>query len=153
MKLEKKSIVYLLLPLVVGALSGILTGNGMNLYKNLNQPALSPPGWIFPVVWTILYLLMGLGSYLVATSYSPYKDKALLYYIIQLILNFLWSPVFFILNNYVLAFFILLLLWYFIIKMIASFWQVNKIAALLQIPYLLWVTFAGYLNLAIIFLN
>lgn len=153
MKLGKKALAYILLPLVVGALSGILAGNGMTLYKDLNQPALSPPGWIFPVVWTILYLLMGLGSYLIATSYSPYKNKALLYYIIQLILNFLWSPVFFNLNNYVLAFLILVLLWYFIVKMIVSFWQVNKTAALLQIPYLLWVTFAGYLNLAIIFLN
>lgn len=150
---RRKLILSLALPLFVGALAGFLTRNSMMIYKNLNRPSLSPPGWVFPVVWTILYLFMGLGSYIIAQSSSPKKNEALLIYAIQLFLNFIWSLVFFNLQNYLLSFLILLLLWYFIIRMISAFWSVNPTAALLQIPYLLWVTFAGYLNLAIVFLN
>ncbi|MBE5975469.1 TspO/MBR family protein [Lacrimispora xylanisolvens] len=150
---RKKLIFFLVLPLAVGALAGFLTKNSMMVYKNLNQPPLSPPGWIFPIVWTILYLLMGLGSYLIAQSSSPKKKEALQIYGIQLALNFIWSIVFFNLQNYLLAFLILLVLWYFIIRMIRAFGSVNPTAALMQIPYLLWVTFAGYLNLAIVLLN
>ncbi|MDK2967836.1 TspO/MBR family protein [Lacrimispora sp.] len=150
---RKKLIFFLVLPLAVGALAGFLTKNSMMLYKDLNRPALSPPGWIFSIVWTILYLLMGLGSYIIAQSSSPRRKEALRLYAIQLSLNFIWSLVFFNLQNYLLAFLILLLLWYFIIRMITAFWHVNQTAAILQIPYLLWVTFAGYLNLAIVLLN
>lgn len=150
---RKKFIFFLVLPLAVGALAGFLTKNSMMIYKDLNRPALSPPGWIFPIVWTILYLLMGLGSYLIAQSASPKRKEALRLYAIQLFLNFIWSLVFFNLQNYLLAFLILLLLWYFIIRMISAFRSVNQTAALMQIPYLLWVTFAGYLNLSIVLLN
>ncbi|MDF2886759.1 MAG: TspO and like protein [Lacrimispora sp.] len=150
---RKKFILFLILPLAVGALAGFLTKNSMMVYKNLNQPALSPPGWVFPIVWTILYLLMGLGSYLIAQSSSQKKKEALRLYAIQLALNFIWSIVFFNLQNYLLAFLILLILWYFIVRMIRAFWPIDQAAALMQIPYLLWVTFAGYLNLAIVLLN
>jgi translocator protein len=150
---KRKLIIFILIPLAIGLVSGILTGNSMSMYNNLNQPALSPPGWIFPVVWTILYILMGVSSYLIATSPSQKKQEALLLYAIQLFLNFIWSPIFFGLGNYFLAFLVLLLLWYVIVKMIRAFFRIDPTAALLQIPYLLWITFAGYLNLAIIFLN
>lgn len=150
---RRKLIFFLALPLFVGALAGFLTKDSMMIYRNLNRPSLSPPGWVFPVVWTILYVLMGLGSYLIAQTSSPGRNEALRLYGIQLLLNFIWSLVFFHFQNYLFAFFVLLLLWYFIVRMITVFWSVNPTAALLQIPYLLWVTFAGYLNLAIVFLN
>ncbi|RKD30711.1 TspO/MBR family protein [Lacrimispora algidixylanolytica] len=150
---KRKLIVFILIPLAVGLVSGILSKNSMTMYNSLNQPALSPPGWIFPVVWTILYILMGVSSYLIATSPSLKKQEALLLYAIQLFLNFIWSPIFFGLGNYFLAFLVLVLLWYVIVKMIRAFFRIDPTAALLQIPYLLWITFAGYLNLAIIFLN
>ncbi|WP_394522864.1 TspO/MBR family protein [Lacrimispora sp. JR3] len=150
---RKKLLAYILFPLIVGAISGFLSRNGMNMYSSLNRPPLSPPGWVFPLVWTILYILMGISSYLIASSPSPKKREALLLYAVQLFLNFIWSPIFFGLKNYLLAFIVLLLLWYAIFKMIRSFFQVDSTAALLQIPYLLWVAFAGYLNLAIVFIN
>ncbi|WP_313073708.1 TspO/MBR family protein [Lacrimispora sp.] len=150
---KRKLIIFILIPLAVGLVSGILTKNSMTMYNTLNQPALSPPGWVFPVVWTILYILMGVSSYLIATSPSQKKQEALLLYAIQLFLNFIWSPIFFGLGNYFLAFLVLVLLWYVIVKMIRAFFRIDPTAALLQIPYLLWITFAGYLNLAIIFLN
>lgn len=150
---KRKLIIFILIPLAVGLISGILTKNSMTMYNTLNQPALSPPGWVFPVVWTILYILMGVSSYLIATSPSQKKQEALLLYAIQLFLNFIWSPIFFGLGNYFLAFLVLVLLWYVIVKMIRAFFRIDPTAALLQIPYLLWITFAGYLNLAIIFLN
>ena len=150
---RRKLLAYIIFPLAVGGTSGFLTRNSMNMYTSLNRPPLSPPGWVFPLVWTILYLLMGISSYLIASSSSPKKREALLLYAVQLLLNFIWSPIFFGLRNYLLAFLVLLLLWYAIYKMIRSFFPINSTAALLQIPYLLWVTFAGYLNLAIVFLN
>jgi benzodiazapine receptor len=144
---KRKLLAFILLPLAVGLVAGILTRNSMTMYNSLNRPDLSPPGWIFPVVWTILYILMGVSSYLIATSPSPKKQEALLLYAIQLFLNFIWSLIFFNLGNYFLAFLVLLLLWYVVFKMIRIFFRVDPIA------YLLWLTFAGYLNLAIIFLN
>lgn len=144
---------YIAFPLVVGALAGFLTRNGLSIYKSLNHPAFSPPGWLLPIIWTVLYILMGIGSYLAASSPSHRKNQSLRLYGIQLLLNFLWNLVFFKLNNYLLAFLVLLFLWYFILKMIAAFWSVSPDAAVLQIPYLLWVTFAAYLNLGIVFLN
>lgn len=150
---KRKLLAFIIFPLAVGAVAGILTRNSMTTYNSLNQPALSPPGWLFPVVWTILYILMGVSSYLVATSPSPKKREALMLYALQLFLNFIWSPIFFGLGNYVLAFLVLIVLWYVVFKMIRIFFRVDPTAALLQIPYLLWLTFAAYLNLAIIFLN
>lgn len=150
---RRKLLAFIILPLAVGAIAGLLTRNSMSLYNSLNRPSFSPPGWVFPLVWTILYILMGLSSYLIASSPSPKKQGALLLYAVQLFLNFIWSLVFFGLKNYLLAFLVLLLLWYVIFKMIRSFFQIDAAAALLQIPYLLWVTFAGFLNLAIVFMN
>lgn len=141
------------IPLVVGALTAFLTRNGLSIYKTLNHPALSPPIWLLPIIWTALYILMGFGSYLAVSSPSHRKGEALRLYGTQLLLNFLRSLVFFNLKNYLLAFLILVFLWYSVVKMISAFWTVNPDAAVLQVPYLLWITFTGYLNLGIIFLN
>lgn len=149
----KKLILSLAIPLAVGGLAAFLTKDSMPLYETLKKPPLSPPGWLFPAVWTILYILMGISCYLVAASDSVYKQEALQIYGFQLFLNFLWTPIFFNLQSYLSAFFILVILWFFIIKMIAVFYPINKTAAKLQIPYLLWVTFAGYLNAAVYLLN
>ncbi|MDO4744104.1 MAG: TspO/MBR family protein [Clostridia bacterium] len=156
MKINWKAlIVSILIPLGVGALAAFLTGGNMEIFDTIQKPPLSPPGWLFPVVWTILYTLMGISSYLVYTSNAP-KEKirgALTLYGLQLAVNFFWSIIFFNLRAYLFAFYWLVLLWVLIILTIISFWKISKPAAILLIPYLLWVTFAGYLNYAIYLLN
>lgn len=146
-------IISMLISLSVGGASALLTMNSMGAYQELIKPALSPPGWVFPVVWTILFILMGISAYLVYRSDSPYRNSALRIYVLQLAVNFFWSIIFFNLELYLVAFLWLVLLAVLIVLMIASFSMVNKTAAYLQIPYLLWVLFAGYLNLSIYFLN
>lgn len=153
MKNLKALVICILIPLVVGGLSALLTRNNMDVYENLNQPPLSPPGWIFPVVWTVLFILMGISSYLIYVSDSRYKNSALKVYAVQLAVNFFWSIIFFNLQMYLLAFFWLLLLLALIVLMMISFYRISKPAAYLQIPYLLWVTFAGYLNFGVYWLN
>ena len=148
----KLLILCIALPLAVGALSAFLTRGGMSDFDRVLQPPLAPPAWLFPVVWTILYTLMGISSYLVLTSGDPSK-YALLLYFVQLILNFFWSLIFFGLQNYLFAFVWLVALWAAILGTIFLFSRSSKTAALLMIPYLLWVTFAGYLNFGIYLLN
>ena len=150
----KKLLLFLAIPLAVGGLATALSG-GMNTYKTMNQPPLSPPGWIFPIVWTILYLLMGYASYRVYKNDAPKEDrkKALTFYGIQLFFNFLWPIIFFRFEAYWLAFAILLTLWVFIYLTMHLFSEIDETAENLLIPYLLWVTFAGYLNLGVALLN
>lgn len=139
--------------LLVGGLAGFLTRNSMDVYQALEKPSISPPGWIFPVVWTILYILMGISAYIIYESQDPNSEKALQLYGAQLVINFTWSIVFFLMQDYWLAFVVLVVLWVMILMMILEFYRINKIAGLLQIPYLLWVTFAGYLNFMIALSN
>ncbi|MBN7774468.1 TspO/MBR family protein [Clostridium aminobutyricum] len=153
MKNVKAFVISLLISLGIGALSGFLTRNSMELYNQLIIPKYAPPGFVFPVVWTILYTLMGISAYLVFISNSPYKKKALLMYALQLMLNFIWPIIFFNLKMYFPAFFVLLLLLITIVLMIKRFYRVNKTAAFLQIPYLLWILFATYLNFEIAMFN
>lgn len=142
-----------LLAVGVGVLSGFLTKGSMPAYEEVLKPPLTPPSFIFPVVWTLLYILMGIGAAIVAKTGGKGQERALRVYGLQLAVNFFWSILFFNLQAYFLAFVWLVLLWLLIIVMIARFWKVNRCAALLQLPYLLWVTFAGYLNLGIWLLN
>ena len=150
----KKLLICLGLPLAVGGLSTLVSG-GMDLYGQLVKPPLSPPGWVFPVVWSVLFLLMGYASYRVLTADAPKEEKrrALIFYGVQLALNFLWSPVFFGLGRLLLAFAILVALWVMILLTGNLFSQIDKNAGKLLVPYLLWVTFAGYLNFAFFLLN
>lgn len=148
----KNLITCLALPLAVGSLSALLTKNSMDTFELLNKPEPAPPGWLFPVVWTILYILMGIASYLVLTSGKP-NDAALTVYGIQLAFNFFWPIIFFNLGMYLFAFIWLVVLWLLILKTALLFYQISKPAGYLMIPYLLWVTFAGYLNLSIYLLN
>ena len=149
----KTLIISILIPLLTGGLAGLLTSKSMVIYKHLNLPPLSPPGFIFPIVWTILYILMGIGAYFIIISDSSTKTEALRTYALQLVLNFLWTIVFFNMRNFFLAFIILIALWALIIKMIITFKEIKPLAGYLQIPYLLWVTFAGYLNFMVFILN
>lgn len=139
------------IPLIVGGLAGILSGGGMRAFAALNKPAFSPPGWVFPVVWTILYILMGISSYLICTADADKKriTEALSIYFYQLLVNFLWPILFFDFKWYLFSFLWIVLLWFLIIRMIRSFYPISKLAALCNIPYLLWVSFAAYLNLGI----
>ena len=124
----------------------------METFQSLNKPALSPPGWLFPVVWTVLYILMGIASYLVLTSGQPNR-AALTVYGIQLVFNFFWSIIFFNLESYLFAFIWLVFLWILIFTNMILFYRISKPAGYLLLPYLLWVTFAGYLNFCIYLLN
>ncbi|MBS6115746.1 MAG: tryptophan-rich sensory protein [[Clostridium] spiroforme] len=148
----KTLIICLLIPLAVGIISAFLTRNNMETFDLINKPFLAPPSWLFPVVWTILYILMGIASYLVFISEKPNKT-ALTVYGLQLIFNFFWSIIFFNLELYLFAFIWLVLLWLLVIKTTILFYQISKPAGYLMIPYLLWVTFAGYLNFSIYLLN
>ena len=145
----KELLISLFISLGAGALAGLLTSDSMQKYATMYKPPLAPPGWVFPVVWTVLYILMGIAAYLVYVSDSDQKKTALTLYGVQLVANVLWSVIFFELDAYLLAFAWLLLLWYLIFLTLRSFYEINPTAGKLLIPYLLWVTFAGYLNLSI----
>lgn len=148
----KYLIACIAIPLAVGSLSAFFTQNGMEAFSSMNKPVLSPPAWLFPVVWTILYILMGAASYLVLTS-GKENDKALMIYGIQLLFNFFWSILFFRWELCLPAFFWLVCLWVLIFKTAELFFSLSKTAGYLMLPYLAWVTFAGYLNLSICILN
>ena len=149
----KRLLLCLAVPLAVGGLAALLTKDAMAQFALVRKPPLSPPGWLFPVVWTILYLLMGYASYLVSRSGKPQKRSALILYGAQLFVNFFWSIFFFRLEAYWFSFFWLLLLWLLIFLTIRAFRPHSETAAALMLPYLAWVTFAGYLNLGIALLN
>lgn len=143
------------LSLAVGALSGWLTREGTEYFQqNVNQPPLSPPPIVFPIVWSILYVLMGFGAARVSlTPPSAARSRGLNLFITQLVVNFFWSLIFFNARAYGFAFIWLLLLWVLILLMTLSFRRADRLAAWLQIPYLLWVAFAGYLNFGVWMLN
>jgi len=156
MKLDIKLLIKsIALPLLVGIVAGLLTRTAMQDFAVLNQPPLSPPGWLFPVVWTILYIFMGISSYLIQTSdaSAEAKSNALLLYHYQLIVNFLWPIFFFNFGWYLFSLVWLLLLWILVFFMIRRFYEVSKPAAYLNIPYLIWLTFAAYLNAGVWWLN
>jgi tryptophan-rich sensory protein len=156
MKIQwKKLIVAVAIPLLVGGLSALLTSGQMEAFGNLNQPFLSPPAWLFPVVWTILYVLMGVASYRIwiASATDEKKKSALFVYGLQLVFNFFWSIIFFNLKLYLFAFLWLVVLWVLIYITYKRFGKIDVVAEYLLIPYLVWVAFAGYLNLAIWILN
>lgn len=148
-------ILSILLSLGVGLLSGFLVGNSSEIYVNLVKPPLSPPAEVFPVVWIILYILMGISAYLIYVADAPKKEKkeALRLYKLQLAMNFLWSFIFFKFNLYFLAFIWLMLLFVAVLIMIKKFNMIDETASALMVPYALWLAFAGYLNLMIILLN
>ena len=156
MKIQwKKLLVCIALPLIIGGISGFITMGAMEDFEALSKPPLSPPGWLFPVVWGILYTLMGIASYLVITSGGPAQqiNSAIAVYAIQLIFNFFWSIFFFNFGFYYFSFAWLIALWLLIIVTLILFSRLSNAAGYLIIPYLLWVSFAAYLNLGVAILN
>ncbi len=152
-KIDLSYLLWTLLPLAVGGLSSLISMDGMRENAALAQPALQPPPWVFITVWTVLYLLMGFGAGLVFNAVPFGWKDALIPFLAQLVLNFLWSPLFFALKLRLAAFFVLLGMLGIAIWMTVSFYRVRKWAGILQIPYLLWLCFAGYLNLAAYLIN
>ncbi len=159
-----KGILVLIGLVIISQLTGIFSGmisssvsssSFKTTYSDINQPSFSPPSWVFGPVWTILYTLMGISAYLVYKKgiENPDVKSALVFFSIQLFLNFLWSIIFFGLSNLLLALIEIIILWGFIMAMIISFKKVSKTAAYMQIPYILWVTFAAILNFTIWILN
>lgn len=127
----------------------------MEIFKTLNKPPLSPPGWLFPVVWSVLYTLMGVASYLVLTASTPKSEiaQAIRLYGLQLAFNFFWTIWFFNFGWYWFSLVWLVALWLLILSTTVAFYRISKPAGLLLLPYLLWVAFAGYLNAGIALLN
>ena len=156
MKFRTKLFIFCLaVPLLVGLIAGLATRSSMDTFVLLDKPPLSPPGWLFPVVWTVLYALMGIASYLVLASGRPQEEitSALLLYGLQLAFNFVWSFLFFKFELYWFSFGWLVALWILILLTILRFRAIARPTFYLLLPYLLWVTFAGYLNLGVFLLN
>lgn len=155
----KKSIIALIISILIaqgtGILSSFLSMSTSSAYEKFNKPFFSPPAWVFPVVWTILFFLMALAAYRIWMKGKSGEDvtRALLLYAIQLFFNFLWSIIFFRLRLYAVAFLALLILLVFILLTTFEFCRIDKPAAYLMIPYIAWVSFAGVLNFAIWLLN
>ena len=151
----KLFIVFLGLPLFVGGLAGLITNNSMTIFQTLNQPPLSPPGFIFPIVWTILYVLMGIASYLVLSSENNTKlvTTSLKFYLAQLGVNFIWPILFFSFELYLFSFIWILFLIFLVIRTTVLFAQISKPSVYFMIPYLIWLVFAAYLNLAVYLFN
>ena len=140
---------------LVAAVSSLISGSFTPLYSEIRNPPLSPPSWLFPVVWTVLYAVMGFSAYLIYRDEDSGSDRsrALGFYVIQLAVNFSWSIIFFRFRIFPLAAFVALLLAVLVAGMILAFRKVNRIAAYINIPYLLWMTFATYLAFGVWFLN
>lgn len=148
----KKLIMITIITFVVGSFFSLFTMNNMDTFKELEKP-INVPGILFPIVWSILYILMSISCYIISESNDKNKDKALLWYGIQLVVNSLWSLIFFGFGAYLFAFIWIVLLLIAVIIMISKFYNIDKRAAYLNIPYILWIIFAGYLNFGIWLLN
>lgn len=148
LKIYIKSI---LIPVIVGGIIGLIINPFIN-YGSLNKPSLAPPGILFSIIWPILYVLMGI-SYGILKSKKLVDSKISIVYYVQLGINALWSIFFFLLKWKLFSFIWILVLDVIVIYMIVLFYQKNKVAGILQVPYLLWILFASYLNIAIYVLN
>lgn len=147
----KKLSFYLIITLLIGGLPSVFVID--NNYQSLNKPPLSPPAILFPIVWTILFIIMGISIYRIMMTDSKSKNEGRLIYFIQLFVNAFWTPIFFGLNEYFLAFLWILMLIILVISMIFIFYKIDKLSAYLNIPYLIWLLFATYLNFYIFILN
>ena len=154
-KIWKVYAFWILMAEGAGALSGWLSREGMKIYEStIVQPPLSPPSWLFPIVWSVLYALMGIGAARIwMAPPGIHRSRGLNLFIIQLIVNFFWSLIFFNLQTFGFSLLWLILLCGLVLWMILEFRKVNKSAGNVQIPYLIWLAFAAYLNLGVWYLN
>ena len=150
-----KLIASIILPLAIGAIAGMFTSQSIpDWYATLNRPSFNPPNWIFGPVWTTLYLLMGISLFLIwKQDKSKERNLAIWVFLLQLLLNFGWSFIFFYFNMIGLALIEIILLWISIVIMLILYYKIKPIAAYINIPYFLWVTFAAILNASYYFLN
>ena len=148
-------IAALWIPLMLGAISAALTMDEMKAYAEIIKPPLSPPTIVFPIAWTILYIMMGLASYFILVAEDEEKGRftALGFYMAQLVMNFMWSIVFFNWKFYLFAFFWLIVMWILVIVTTVKFSRFSRCAAWLMIPYIVWLVFAAYLNMGVYLLN
>jgi len=153
--LTLKFLVSIILPLSLGAIAGMFTSQSVpEWYATLNRPSFNPPNWIFGPVWTTLYILMGISFFLIwKQEASKDRNRAILIFLLQLLLNFAWSFIFFYFNMIGLALVEIILLWISIVMMLIVFYKIKPTASYINIPYLLWVTFATVLNASYYFLN
>ena len=147
----KKIIIFILIPLLVGFIGNILGNSNMG-FDSINKPVFTPPGIVFPIVWTILYILMGISSYIVY-KYDKNNSNALTIYGIQLFFNMTWTLFFFNFKLYLFSFIWLIILLVLVIVMTYKFYKINKVSGLIQIPYILWLIFASILNYGVFLLN
>lgn len=148
----KRLIIIIVITFIVGSFFSFFTMNNMDTFKELKKP-INVPGILFPIVWSILYLLMSISCYIITTKDDKSKDNAIIWYGIQLVINSLWSLIFFGFSAYLFSFIWIILLLTIVIIMIVKFYKIDKTAAYLNIPYVLWILFAGFLNLGIYILN
>ena len=156
-----KLLIAVFIPLAVGGLSAFLTKDAMLIFNSIDKPPLAPPGIVFPIAWSILYVLMGISSYIIYildinklnTEQIVLRKQTLIIYAVQLIFNFFWTIIFFKFSMYKFAFVWLMTLWILVFLYIKTSFKLNKISSYLMMPYLVWMTFAGYLNLMIDILN
>ena len=153
-------LIALALPLAVGALSAFISTAGTEggfsaTYGGLNKPPLSPPSWVFPVVWIILYLMMGMASYIADRNAAVRNERrsALYLYGAQLAVNFIWPIAFFRANQYLIALVILAVLFFLALLTTIKFFRIKPLAGWLMIPYLVWLAFAAYLNTGVVLMN
>ncbi len=157
MKISKfgKLVVSIILPLAIGGVAGIFTAKAIpGWFVTLNRPSFAPPNWLFGPVWTTLYLLMGISLFMIwALNTGNERNKAIFVFILQLLLNFAWSFLFFYFNRIGLALIDIIVLWMSIVVMLLQFYKLKPWAAYINIPYLFWVAFATALNAAYYVLN
>ncbi len=140
-------------PLLIGGLSALIVGDNFRLFASVNKPPFAPPASLFPIVWTILYILLGTSYYLVKNQEGCNGEIITRVYILNLVLNFFWSIIFFNLRAYLAAFVWIILLILSTILLIREFSSCRKIAGIMNIPYLLWLLFAAYLSFSVYILN
>ena len=148
----KNLIISIIIPVALGFLGSVI-GNVMNGFDGIYKPSFTPPAILFPIVWTILYILMGISSYIIFESDSKDKNNALKVYGIQLLLNSLWTFFFFYLKWFLFSFILVLIILLMVIIMIIKFYKINKLSAILQIPYVIWLVFAAILSYNVFLLN
>ena len=146
-------IINAIIPLLIGGLSALIVGDNFGMFSSVQSAPLSPPASLFPVVWSILYILLGVSFYFVKNQSDCNNEIITRVYILNLVLNFFWSIIFFNLRAYLSAFVWIILLVFSTILLITEFYKCNKLAGLMNIPYLLWLLFASYLSLSVYLLN
>ncbi len=151
----KKLVISLLVPIITGSIAALITNKDMSIYKNINTPPFSPPMIVFPIVWSVLYILMGVSLYMIWTAQNSSLDKSGAYiaFAVQLFLNFIWTPIFFSAKQYLIAAIVLVMMIIAVVIMIFKFKKIRPNAAYLQIPYLIWLLCAMYLNIGVYILN